>query len=46
MAVEGMAELMILQYLSTVVPVHAVMAYRGGILNLGTRVMQAVNIML
>jgi hypothetical protein len=45
MALEGITELMALQYLSKVAPVHAVMAYRGSIgiaphiLNLGTRVM-------
>ena len=50
MAVEGVAELMILEYLSKVVTFHAVMAQRGSIglapriLNLGTRGTRAVNI--
>jgi len=45
MAVEGMAELTVLQYLIKVVPAHAMMAYKGSIaivphiLNLGTSLM-------
>ena len=52
MAVDGMAELMVLQYVIKVVPVHAMMAYKGSIsiaphiLNLGTTVMRMVNVML